>query len=217
MIRKFLIIFAVALCVTVIPAFAVQIESISATNAGTSFVGGVGGELTMNGVGGINVQYASGTVTYGSGQFNLNTNLSSVDVLSGGIVRGNFTGGAFSYKDVLDTTLLLGSIETLNLTETYNGSGMFWGEGYFIVTGGTLQLDFGANGKMVDISYSITPNTINNFSSPGFTGSSNMTVLPVPEPATICLLGLGVFSLIRRKKRRGNLLLSIKQKRGTEK
>lgn len=197
MIRKFSIIFAATLCITVLPAFAgpiPQIISMSATNAGTSFAGGT---LTMNGVGGINVEYAGGTVTYGSGIFSLNTTLAS-DNSSGGIASGTFTGGAFSYKDSGSTTLLSGSISSFNLVETYNGSGMFFGEGSFVVTGGSLQPNFGSLGNMVDISYSIVPKTISDFSS-SFTGSSNMTVLPVPEPATVSLLTIGVLAILKRK------------------
>ena len=213
MTKKLLTLFAVVLFITVLPAFATPIKSMSATNAGTSFVGSAG-VLTMNGVGGINVEYTDGTVTYGSGQFSLNTTLAiGGDHSSGGIASGSFVGGAFSYKDVSHNVLLSGTIVSFNLVETYNNSGMFWGEGYFTVTGGNLQLDFAPAGNMVDISYSITPNTISDFSS-SFTGSSNMTVLPIPEPMTIGLLSMGGLAILRKKKR--ELLLSIKQKMGTK-
>ena len=204
MIRKSLIVFAAALCVTVLPAFAVpMIESISATNVDTSFVGG--GTLTMGGViggkGGINVQDTLGTVnTFTNGQFGLNTYLSSDTSLSG-IARGNFAGGSFLYQDSGGITLLSGSITSLSLTEVYDGTGMFSGNGSFNVTDGTLRSNFGTSGIMVDISYSITPNTISDFLH-DFAGSSNMTILPVsqiPEPATITLLCSGALALLRRK------------------
>jgi len=201
MIRKFLIIFAAGLCITVLPAFAVpipQIKSISATNAGTSFVGGVGSAFTLGGVGGINVEYTSAPVgTYVGGQFGLNTTLLS-DTSSGGIARGNFTGGSFFYQEFGGNILLSGNIAYFNLVETANNTGMFVGDGYFVVSGGSLQANFGAYGNMVDISFSVVPNTISTFSS-SFLASSNMTVLPVPEPATISLLTIGALALLKRK------------------
>ena len=213
MTKKLLTLFAVVLFVTALPVFATPIQSMSATNVGTSFVGG-GGALDMNGVGGINVEYTSGPVnTYVSGQFILNTTLTS-DNSSGGIANGDFAGGAFSYKDSSGDVLLSGDIVSFNLVETYNNSGMFWGEGHFTVTGGNLQAYFLPQGDMVNISYSVKPNTISNFSS-DFTASSNMTVLPIPEPITIGLLSMGGLAILRKKKR--ELLLSIKQKRGGRK
>jgi hypothetical protein len=204
MIRKFLIVFTVVLIAAGSMVQAEPVKSMSATNVRTSFGGGIGSVLAMSGVGGINCEYLSGFVnTYGNAQFGLNTTLMS-DNSSGSIASGDFAGGSFSYMDAGSNVLLSGTIVSFNLTEIYDNSGMFAGQGYFNVSGGTLQPDFGSEGKLVDITFSVTPNTISNFSSPGFTGSTNMTVLPVPEPATICLLGLGVLSLIRRKKRRGN-------------
>jgi hypothetical protein len=201
MAKRFLILFAGVFFISTVPAFAVpMIESMSATNVNTSFVGG--GTLTMGGMGGVNVQYTSSIVnTYVNGQFSLNTSLSS-DTSSGGIARGTFAGGSFLYQDSGSITLLSGSITSLSLTEVYDGSGMFSGNGVFTVTGGTLQPNFGTTGIMVDISYSITPNTISDFAH-NFVGSSNMTVLPtsqVPEPATIMLMSMGIAALIRKRK-----------------
>ena len=211
MTKKLLTIFAAVLFVTALPVLATPIQSMSATNVGTLFVGGA---LTMSGVGGINVEYTSGPViTYVSGQFSLNTTLTS-DNSSGGIADGDFAGGTFSYEDVGHNVLLSGAIVSFNLVETYNNSGIFWGEGHFTVTGGNLQADFLPQGDMVNISYSVKPNTISNFSS-DFTASSNMTVLPIPEPMTVGLLSMGGLAILRKKKR--ELLLSIKQKMGTEK
>ena len=201
MIRKFLIVFTVVLIAAGSMVQAEPVKSMSATNVGTSFGGGIGSVLTMNGVGGINCEYLSGFVnTYGNAQFGLNTTLMS-DNSSGSIASGDFAGGSFSYMDAGSNVLLSGTIVSFNLTEIYDNSGMFAGQGYFNVSGGTLQPDFGSIGslgKLVDITFSVTPNTISNFSS-SFLASTNMTVLPVPEPATIALLTMGALALLKRK------------------
>jgi hypothetical protein len=197
--KKVLFISIVALTVVGM-AQATAIRSMSATNAGTAFVGG-SGVLTMTGVGGINVEYEDDTTTtYGSGQFSFNTTR-TLDTSAGGIASADFAGGSFSYKDSGGITLLSGSIDSFSLVEFINGSGMFTGEGAFTVTGGTLTADFGtATGAMVDVSYSVKPKTISNFST-SFTGSSNMTVLPIPEPATMMLLIPAIMALRNRRKK----------------
>jgi len=199
--KKKVLIMCVGLLTVVSMAQATAIRSISITNTGTSFAGG-SGVLTMGGVGGINVEYddiPGTTITYVGGQFSLNTTR-TLDTSSGVMASANFAGGSFSYKDVGSITLLSGSITSFTLTEFVNNSGMFVGTGYFTVTGGTLQGDFGTAGSLVDISYSVQPSTIANFST-SFTGSSNMTVLPIPEPATIALLIPAILAL--RNKRNG--------------
>jgi hypothetical protein len=194
--KKVLFISIVALTVVGM-AQATAIRSMSATNAGTAFVGG-SGVLTMSGVGGINVEYEDDTTTtYGSGQFSLNTTR-TLDTSAGGIASADFAGGSFSYKDSGSIVLLSGSIVSFNLAEFVNGSGMFVGSGSFTVSGGTLQGDFGPAGSMVDISYSVKPSAISNFST-SFTGSSNMTVLPIPEPATMALLIPAILALRKKK------------------
>ena len=201
MIRKFLIVFTVVLIAAGSMVQAEPVKSMSATNVRTSFGGGIGSVLAMSGVGGINCEYLSGFVnTYGNAQFSLNTTLMS-DNSSSGIASGDFAGGSFSYMDAGSNVLLSGTIVSFNLTEIYDNSGMFAGQGYFNVSGGTLQPDFGSIGslgKLVDITFSVTPNTISNFSS-SFLASTNMTVLPVPEPATIALLTMGALALLKRK------------------
>ena len=204
--RKFLTIFTAALVIAGSMVQAELIKSISETTAVTSFTGGVGGTLTMGGTGGINVEYKNPTVpvsTYLGGQFGLNTILSS-DTSLGGIASGNFSTGSFFYREFGGNVLLSGSINSFNLVETSTNSGMFWGNGFFTVTGGSLQTNFGLSGNMVDITFSVVPNVISNFSS-SFLASTNMTVLPTPtptpEPMTIAFLSLGGLAIFRKKKR----------------
>lgn len=195
--KKNVLFISIGLLMVASMAQATAIRSMSATNAGTAFVGG-SGVLTMSGVGGINVEYVDDTTTtYGSAQFSLNTTR-TLDTSVGTMASADFAGGSFSYEDSGGIILLSGSITSFSLKEFVDNSGMFIGTGTFTVSGGTLQGDFGPSGSMVDISYSVKPSTIANFST-SFTGSSNMTVLPIPEPATMMLLIPAIFALKKRK------------------
>lgn len=197
--KKSVLIICVGLLAVASTVQATAIRSMSATNAGTAFVGG-SGVLTMSGVGGINVEYEDDTTTtYGSAQFSLNTTRTA-DTSGSGMASATFAGGSFSYMDSGSIVLLSGSITSFTLSEFVNNSGMFIGTGSFTVTGGTLQGDFGPTGSMVDISYSVIPNAISNFST-SFTGSSNMTILPIPEPATMALLIPAILALRKRNKK----------------
>jgi hypothetical protein len=199
MVRKILTVFAVALVIAGSTAQAGTIKSITATTVGTTF-SSFTGILAINGITGIDVQDMADIVTTsGGGSFRLDTHLLSDTSLPGGIASGTFTGGTFEYKDASSVVMLSGDIGSFSLVEVFNGLGIFTGEGYFTVTSGTLQTGFGtATGSMVDISFSVDPKTISNFST-GFTASSTMTVLPSPEPATIALLTIGALGFLKRK------------------
>jgi hypothetical protein len=199
--KKFLVAFAVALIAVGSTAQATTIKSITATTVGTAFSIGTG-LLTMNGHTGIDVQDTSGIITTETGgYFSLSTHLESHASLPGGIASGNFIGGTFEYRDFSDNPMLMGTIGSFNLVEVFDGSGIFAGKGSFTVNpGGTLNASFGATtGSMVDISFSVSPNTISDFDT-GFTASSTMTILPVPEPITVGFLSLGSLVILRKRK-----------------
>jgi hypothetical protein len=194
--KKFLIVF-VGVLLLASAAQSAPIKSITATTVGTAF-SSLTGILTMNGITGIDVQDMADIVTTTSGgSFSLTTNLTT-DLSSGGIAKAAFTGGNFSIKDAAAVVMLSGTISSFQLIEIYNGSGIFAGDGAFTVTGGTLASGFGTpTGTLVDISFSVAPKTISNFST-GFTASSTMTVLPIPEPATMALLIPAILALRKR-------------------
>ncbi|MBU1260659.1 MAG: PEP-CTERM sorting domain-containing protein [Planctomycetota bacterium] len=200
MIRKILPVFVVALVIAGSTTQAGTIKSITATTVGTAFSIDTG-LLTMNGHTGIDVQDTSDIITTETGgYFSLSTHLESHASLPGGIASGNFIGGTFEYLDFSNNPMLTGTIVSFNLVEVFDGFGIFAGKGSFNVNpGGMLNASFGATtGSMVDISFSVSPNTISDFDT-GFTASSTMTILPIPEPTTIGLLSLGALSLLRRK------------------
>ena len=196
--RKVLVLTAmVMLAVSV--AGAVPIASISANYLPGVFTP-TGG---LYGLGTLNISHSSIQVVaediyaiqtpYPSSSFMLNVPLYA-DSSFGGIANGLFMNGSLSIS-----TLLSADILTLQLTELYNGSGILAGNGTLQITGGSLAADFGSIGDIVQIMFSVNPSSISNFSQ-SFSGISNITLTPIPEPATLCLLGFGGLALLRKKK-----------------
>jgi len=130
--------------------------------------------------------------THPANAFMLNISLSA-DNSAGGITDGLFTNGTLVVNSLLSADVL-----SLQLTELYVNSGILAGKGTLQVTGGSLAADFGALGDIVQITFSVTPSSINDFSKE-FSGISNISLTPVPEPVTLMLLGLG--GLVAFKKR----------------
>jgi hypothetical protein len=140
-----------------------------------------------------------GQTTYGGGSFSLTTSLEN-DVSAGPIASGEFSGGSFSIMDNTPSALLVGNILSINMQELYNDSGILGGVGQFQVTGGSLSGDFvPATGEIVEITFQVVPASIDDFQQ-NFAFVSNLTLTPVPEPATICLLGLGGLALLRKRR-----------------
>ena len=139
-----------------------------------------------------------GQTTYDNGSFSLITSLEN-DVSTPPIASGEFAGGSFSILDSASSALLEGNVLFINLVELYDGIGILGGVGQFQVTGGSLSGDFQPSlGDIVQITFQIAPN-ISDFSQ-AFRGVSNLTLTPVPEPATICLLGFGTLALLRKRR-----------------
>lgn len=179
------------------------IEYINATDLNTQFdpVGGDFslGVLTISDIADIVVEETGGMQnTFDDGSFNLITSLWA-DNSGGGIAQGQFVGGILEFLDSSNAGLLTGNVLSLNIIELFDNSGILAGSGLFEVTGGSLEADFTESfGEIVQITFQVNPASIDNFSS-RFTGVSNITVTPIPEPATILMLGLGALALIRKK------------------
>lgn len=175
------------------------IQSISVNYIDSSYTA-AGGTLTLSDAADVVVEDTLGNqTTYANGSFTMATTLAS-DLSAGGLAYGSFTGGSLDFWDSGANSLLSGNVQTLNLTEVFNNVGILAGEGQFVVTGGSLAGDFALPfGDIVQITFQVSPPTLSDFSA-DFEGISNLTITPVPEPATIGLFTIGSLFLIRKKK-----------------
>ena len=183
------------------------IQSINASDVITSFdvIGGDYGlgvlsidddiEVVVEDTGG-------GQTTYTNGHCAITSSLQA-DTSLGGIASGVFMGGSLAFNDGYGNALLTGDIVSIEVVENFDGFGMLSGMGGFIVTGGSLETSFGLPlGEIVQITFKVTPATIADFSQ-AFSASSNITVMPIPEPATLALLGIGGLVFLRSRKHQG--------------
>ena len=188
-------------------AAATPILYVSSTTVPSNFgPGGTfgNGVLTLNGVRPLDVFYIGDNHTVLEGvYFSLETPLK--EDLSGttGVANGVFEGGTISLLSSSQSLLLAGTISTVHLCEVVDG-GTFTtlaAEGMFTVTGGSLANDFGDFGTMVDLIFEFDPGTLTDLSQP-FSGFSDITLSPIPEPVTTAILGIGLAGLVSRRRKK---------------
>jgi hypothetical protein len=195
-VRKFSLLMAgLAVLSLAMPASA-AIKSISADDMATTFVvSGGSGSLAVNDAVDIVVEYLDGTqATYDQSHWTLTSTLIN-DWSLGGRADADFAGGQIVLTQGT-TELFKASLIDLALTETRNSSNVLSGAGTFAVVGGSLYPEFGPEGDVFMVEFRLT-RSITDFAS-SFDGRSNVTLVPVPEPATLCLLSLGGLALKRR-------------------
>jgi len=158
------------------------------------------GVFSLSDVVDIVVEDAAGTqTTHDNGSFSMTMSLEQ-DTSSGGIASGIFSGGSLLFLDNSSSTLFSGDVLNVGVEELFDNFGMLAGTGQFEVTGGSLSGDFvPSTGNIVQITFQIVPAAIDDFSQ-DFTGISNITFTPIPEPAALVMLSVGGLLLCRRKR-----------------
>jgi len=162
------------------------------------------GVLSVSDEAHIVVEYDTGQVTHDDATFALSASLFSDDS-SDNMAAGLFKGGLLLVQASDGDNLLTGDVIELQLSEVPNVVGLLAGTGLFEVTGGSLEDPFALDyGEIVQITFDIAPADLDDFSV-GFDGISNITLQPVPEPATVSLMVLAgsILTLTRRRRKEG--------------
>ena len=176
----------------------VGIDYISGTAMASTYDAGTGQLAVVDAPTEIVVQYDDNSQTsYSQATFSLTASLIS-DGSSGGEAVGFFDGGTIDIYDGSNVLLFSADLESLSLEENSFGvQTLLTGSGTFATTGGNLTGDFGAEGYVVDIAYVL--GSIDDFGQ-NFSAQSNVTLYPVPEPATMSVLALGGLAVLLRKR-----------------
>ena len=192
------LLFMGAVLLILAPPASATIKSISADDLDTSYVYASGvGTLTISDTAVIDVEYADTTHTAYGGTVVFSSILLVNERSGGNQAGGDFAGGQL-YWSQGTTDLLTCNLLALSLDETSAYSNILAGGGTFQVVSGTLMPDFGNAGDIFMMEFRLSVGITSFYQS--FTGRSDVTLVPVPEPATVTLLGLGTFAFIRRKR-----------------
>ena len=182
----------------------VPVRSVSAEDVSGSFTPDGGtfglGEFSITEQANVVVGRDVGQITYAGGSFSMSASL-QVDLSKDGSAGGKFGDGEICFMDAGDGEILVGSLIELTLLEVGDDRGMLAGRGLFEVTGGKFQDAFGqSQGDVFQMLFQIEPTAFDDFAG-SFTGFTNITVAPVPEPATFGLLTVGALAVLRRRRR----------------
>jgi len=197
-VKVMFLLFMGAVLLILAPPASAAIKSISADDLDTSYVytGGVG-TLAVNDTAVIDVEYLDTTHTSYNGTVVFSSILLVNERSGGNQAGGDFAGGQLYWSQGA-TDLLTCSLLALSLDETSVNSNILAGGGTFQVVSGTLMPDFGNAGDIFMMEFRLSVGITSFYQS--FTGRSDVSMVPVPEPATVTLLGLGASALMRRKR-----------------
>ena len=198
--KTLLVVSLFALVMAASPARGEYISSISGTDVDAVFASG---QLTLSDTIELVIQYEGGTQTPISNAVFFLTAELFADNSSGGVASGLFNNGTLLITAADSTVLLSGVLQELTLESLSEGM-LLGGSGIVTLDAGSLKSDIAPGyefGELVSVLFQIEPSPVYDFST-DFSGRANLTILPIPEPATMLLLGLGGgVGLIGRKRR----------------
>jgi len=195
---------AVLVCLIAACATGSPISYLSATTVPTSFTptgGDFGlGLLTLHGIRPLIIHYGETKVVLEGTEFYLTASLRE-NGSAGGQVKGSFEGGTFRLSDPSGGDLLVGEIQTLMMSEFFDGLGIISVAGSFHVLSGELLADFSRQGTIFELMFDVEPRSVADFSQE-FSGFSDISLAPViAEPITVTALGIGLVGLCGRRRR----------------
>ena len=182
-----------------------SLRSVSSVDIAADFTPSGGdhgiGEITASGQADVVVEDVNDQqTTYAGGSFEMTASLLA-DNSAGGLAAGEFSGGGLAFRDSGGANLLTGDLIELLLYEVGDNMGMLAGSGLFEVTGGSLQNAFAqTRGEIFQMFFQVTPSGMDNFSA-AFTGFTDITITPVPEPASAILVFIGLTAAVRRRRK----------------
>ncbi|MFP4052747.1 MAG: PEP-CTERM sorting domain-containing protein [Phycisphaerae bacterium] len=146
------------------------------------------------------VEYEDNTQNFEMYDFHLHANLVQ-DLSTGGLAVGQFADGYISIWTPTDQPTLVLEMDLVSLLvqeNPYLPGTVLTASGQFVVSNPEIAALLGPEGDVFSISWEVSGD-IDSFDE-GFTAESDITLTPVPEPATMAVLSLGgLGAFVRRR------------------